>query len=97
MFQEFPKALYRGGAWDGVSEPDCVTVQSVGEQEAQAANGYWPLGEAPAAPPDTSVATSVFLAPQEGPVKVDVVLAWRDGQAAVPEIKRKPGRPRKDA
>jgi hypothetical protein len=62
MFREFPKALYRGGAWDGVSEPDCVTVHSLGEQDAQAAAGYLPFGELPkheAAPPD----------PQ--PVKVD--------------------------
>ena len=47
MFVEFPKALYKGGEWDGVSEPDCVTVQSLAEQEAQAAEGYYPIGQKP--------------------------------------------------
>lgn len=52
MFKEFPKALYKGGEWDGVSEPDCVTALSLEEQCEHAAEGYFPIGEKPAAPPD---------------------------------------------
>jgi hypothetical protein len=47
MNNEFPKSLYRGGEWDGVSEPDCVVVANADEQTAQAANGYLPFGTAP--------------------------------------------------
>lgn len=46
MNYEFPKALYKDGKWDGVSEPDCVDVNSREEQDAQAANGYYPFGTA---------------------------------------------------
>lgn len=51
MFKEFPKALYKGGAWDGVSEPDCVTVGDMSEQAAQEAFGYFPIGGAPSEQP----------------------------------------------
>ena len=43
MFKEYPKALYKGGKWDGESTPDCVTVQSA-EEEKAAAPAYLPLG-----------------------------------------------------
>jgi len=47
MINEYPKALYRGGAWDGVSEPDCVVVASAQEQDEQAERGYFPFGHTP--------------------------------------------------
>ena len=44
MNYEFPKALYKDGKWDGVSEPDCIDVHSQEEQDKQAGNGYFPFG-----------------------------------------------------
>lgn len=41
---EYPKALYKDGKWDGVSEPDCMTVENAEQEQAQAEHGYLPFG-----------------------------------------------------
>jgi hypothetical protein len=44
MNYEYPKSLYKVGKWDGVSAPDCVTVEDAEQEQAQAENGYFPIG-----------------------------------------------------